>query len=231
MHYGARFYDPYINRFISADSIVPSPGNPQDLNRYSYVRNSPLNFSDPSGHCGGDIRTGESHCSGFNTLTVDSDLSGARVVSWDTPPPQPPPPSYLYATHEPIVDPWGNGILWFLGAISIGGGAVIGASGGQGGGYAGNMPPMQAALGAGPLGDGSDPSYVPLMDGTELPAEFPGYSRRMTGEWMDVNDLEPIHGSEGAGSDGWNVPRLMNEIANKGYDPNNSRFANIYVAV
>jgi hypothetical protein len=29
---------------------VPEPGNPQDLNRYSYVRNSPLRYSDPTGH-------------------------------------------------------------------------------------------------------------------------------------------------------------------------------------
>ena len=39
--YGARFYDPYLNRFISADTIVPSPGNPADLNRYSYGYNNP----------------------------------------------------------------------------------------------------------------------------------------------------------------------------------------------
>jgi RHS repeat-associated protein len=46
----ARFYDPYLNRFISADTIVPAPGNPQTLNRYSYSLNSPLNHTDPSGH-------------------------------------------------------------------------------------------------------------------------------------------------------------------------------------
>jgi len=48
--YHARFYDPYLNRFISADTIVPDPANPQDLNRYSYVRNSPLVYVDPTGH-------------------------------------------------------------------------------------------------------------------------------------------------------------------------------------
>jgi RHS repeat-associated protein len=52
--YHARFYDPYVGRFIQADSIVPSPGNPQHFNRYSYVLNNPLAFTDPSGHyeCG-----------------------------------------------------------------------------------------------------------------------------------------------------------------------------------
>ena len=39
------------NRWLSPDSIVPDPTNPQSFNRYSYVRNSPLNFTDPSGHC------------------------------------------------------------------------------------------------------------------------------------------------------------------------------------
>jgi len=48
--YNARYYDPLLGRFLSADSIVPSPANPQSLNRYSYVLNSPLRYMDPSGH-------------------------------------------------------------------------------------------------------------------------------------------------------------------------------------
>ena len=47
--YQARHYDPHLGRFISADTIVPDPGNPQDLNRYSYVRNNPLFYVDPTG--------------------------------------------------------------------------------------------------------------------------------------------------------------------------------------
>jgi hypothetical protein len=43
-------YWPAIGRFVSADTIVPGPGNPQALNRYSYVRNSPLMRVDPDGH-------------------------------------------------------------------------------------------------------------------------------------------------------------------------------------
>ena len=49
-YYGARYYDPWIGRFISADSIVPSPGNPQSLNRYTYANNNPILYTDPTGH-------------------------------------------------------------------------------------------------------------------------------------------------------------------------------------
>jgi RHS repeat-associated protein len=49
-YYGARYYDPEIGRFISADTIVSSPANPQSLNRYSYCLNNPLKYIDPSGH-------------------------------------------------------------------------------------------------------------------------------------------------------------------------------------
>jgi RHS repeat-associated protein len=47
--FNARFYDPAIGRFLSADSIVPGAGNPQAFNRYSFVLNRPLNLVDPSG--------------------------------------------------------------------------------------------------------------------------------------------------------------------------------------
>jgi len=48
----ARWYDPKTGRFVSADTMVPSPFNPQDLNIYVYVRNNPLFYVDPSGHQG-----------------------------------------------------------------------------------------------------------------------------------------------------------------------------------
>lgn len=50
--YNARYYDPSIGRFISADTLVPSFANPQAFNRYSYVYNNPLKYTDPSGHWG-----------------------------------------------------------------------------------------------------------------------------------------------------------------------------------
>ncbi len=48
--YGARHCWPFAGRFISPDTLVPSPGNPQALNRYAYVNNNPLRYKDPSGH-------------------------------------------------------------------------------------------------------------------------------------------------------------------------------------
>jgi RHS repeat-associated protein len=46
-YYNARYYDPTIGRFISADTVIPSPANP-------------LKYTDPSGHdieIGGRITT------------------------------------------------------------------------------------------------------------------------------------------------------------------------------
>ncbi len=66
--YHARYYDPAVGRFISADTIVPQPGNPQSLNRYSYVGNQPLIYIDPTGHaqvCGSDVDGG---CGGSDAL-------------------------------------------------------------------------------------------------------------------------------------------------------------------
>lgn len=45
----ARYYDPELGRFTSADTVVPSAMDPQSLNRYAYVWNSPTVLTDPSG--------------------------------------------------------------------------------------------------------------------------------------------------------------------------------------
>ena len=49
-HYNARFYSPKLGRFLSADTIVPNAANPQNLNRFSYVGNNPIRYTDPTGH-------------------------------------------------------------------------------------------------------------------------------------------------------------------------------------
>ena len=50
----ARYYLPQIGRFVSPDTMVPEPGNPQSYNRYSYAFNNPTNLIDLSGHSPGD---------------------------------------------------------------------------------------------------------------------------------------------------------------------------------
>jgi RHS repeat-associated protein len=50
MDYHARFYSSYLNRWIQPDDIIPDPVNPQDLDRYGYVRNNPIRYIDPTGH-------------------------------------------------------------------------------------------------------------------------------------------------------------------------------------
>ncbi|WP_444897186.1 RHS repeat-associated core domain-containing protein [Microbulbifer sp. SSSA005] len=50
IHMNGRIYDPMLGRFLQADPHVQSPGDTQMYNRYSYVRNNPLNASDPSGY-------------------------------------------------------------------------------------------------------------------------------------------------------------------------------------
>jgi RHS repeat-associated protein len=45
-----RIYDPQLGRFLSPDPFVTSPENPQNYNRYSYVLNNPLKYTDPSGY-------------------------------------------------------------------------------------------------------------------------------------------------------------------------------------
>jgi hypothetical protein len=45
-----RVYDPLIGRFMSADPFIQSPQNLQSHNRYAYVLNNPLAYTDPSGY-------------------------------------------------------------------------------------------------------------------------------------------------------------------------------------
>jgi RHS repeat-associated protein len=49
VHLNGRVYDPTFGRMTSADPTVPDPLDPQAFNRYSYVGNDPLTFTDPSG--------------------------------------------------------------------------------------------------------------------------------------------------------------------------------------
>ena len=50
INYNARLYDPTLGIMLQADTIIPDGPVTQSMNRYSYVFNNPLSYTDPSGH-------------------------------------------------------------------------------------------------------------------------------------------------------------------------------------
>lgn len=48
-HMNGRVQDAILGRFLSADPHIPDPTNAQGYNRYSYVLNNPVSFTDPTG--------------------------------------------------------------------------------------------------------------------------------------------------------------------------------------
>ena len=47
-----RMYDPALGRFLSPDPLLQNPSSTQGHNRYSYVLNNPLIYTDPTGYDG-----------------------------------------------------------------------------------------------------------------------------------------------------------------------------------
>ncbi|MCC4310608.1 FG-GAP-like repeat-containing protein [Alcanivorax marinus] len=50
IHMGGRIYDPTLGRFMSADPVVKGLQNTESYNRYSYVLNNPMSYTDPTGY-------------------------------------------------------------------------------------------------------------------------------------------------------------------------------------
>ncbi len=76
-NYNARLYDPGIRMFISPDSIVPYPYDPQSLNRYAYCLNNPIRYIDPSGHKSRRSRKnqGEYYGDPYNSRSVAASMA------------------------------------------------------------------------------------------------------------------------------------------------------------
>lgn len=107
-----RVYDPVLGRFIQPDPLIQAPENIQNYNRYSYVLNNPLKYTDPSGYAFGY----HSVYSGSGTSFMESQgmNSSFEMINTSTP----------GETSSPNVD------VSFL----IGGGNPNPAGGGSGGG-------------------------------------------------------------------------------------------------
>lgn len=69
----ARWYDPSIRRFVSQDSYSL-------LNRYSFVKGNPVNYSDPSGHLAAAQYLGLSTI-GMSSFTFVSDILGTGMMT------------------------------------------------------------------------------------------------------------------------------------------------------
>jgi RHS repeat-associated protein len=55
----ARYYDPAIGRFLSADPVGVSPRDVFGFNRYDYAKNNPILNNDPSGMCADHYENGK----------------------------------------------------------------------------------------------------------------------------------------------------------------------------
>lgn len=55
IHMNGRMYDPKLKRFLAPDNFIQDPSNTQNYNRYAYVLNNPLKYTDPSGELIGEL--------------------------------------------------------------------------------------------------------------------------------------------------------------------------------
>jgi RHS repeat-associated protein len=88
IYMNARYYLPEVGRFISADTIVPQPENPQSYNRYAYGFNNPVKYTDPSGHVaqcwtmdenGSNVSCDEWMIEAMTILGLEGGLDGAEL--------------------------------------------------------------------------------------------------------------------------------------------------------
>jgi len=80
IHMNGRVQDPLIGQMLSADPLIGDLMNPQSLNRYSYVMNNPLAFTDPTGfacQAGSDSDTGGCRPASRGELNRVKDLAQA----------------------------------------------------------------------------------------------------------------------------------------------------------
>jgi RHS repeat-associated protein len=63
-NFGARYDSSSMGRFMTPDPLGGRLVNPQTLNKYSYVANNPINFTDPTGlyMCADDAKDTKEHC-------------------------------------------------------------------------------------------------------------------------------------------------------------------------
>ncbi len=79
IHMNGRVYDAEIGRFLSPDPYVFQPMNTQGFNRYAYVQNNPMRYTDPSG---------------FDLVSLGVTITFHSALSWLIGGDDPPPPDF-----------------------------------------------------------------------------------------------------------------------------------------
>jgi RHS repeat-associated protein len=117
----ARTYASGLSRFSSPDPIAGSTSDPQSLNRYSYVRNMPVLFTDPFGTCPPTVQNRQPD----GSESAESGGGGPSASSEETADPEP-----------QNGQPCGGGNPWYYSVF--GGLDGWGGAGGLDGGYNGD---------------------------------------------------------------------------------------------
>ncbi len=105
-HMNGRVQDATTGRFISADPYIADPSSTQGYNRYSYVQNNPLSFSDPSG---------------FNAVPdgcLQSDVCRDTIIDWSEADGQNPCMTPLGGWLTPGACGYATGLMGWGGAVA-----------------------------------------------------------------------------------------------------------------
>ncbi|NOZ78703.1 MAG: hypothetical protein GXP48_05900, partial [Acidobacteria bacterium] len=78
----ARFYNPVIARFLSADVLGGNPHSPQSFNLFAYVRGNPVTYWDPWGMS--DNRYGIGGFRGTVTVTAPYPVVSYNPIGYFT---------------------------------------------------------------------------------------------------------------------------------------------------
>jgi RHS repeat-associated protein len=82
-NFGARYNASTMGRFMTPDPLGGSLANPQSLNKYTYVLNNPLRYTDPTGlYACADDKNG-SHCASKQDQAFEKTLAGLRGKDGD----------------------------------------------------------------------------------------------------------------------------------------------------
>lgn len=206
VYMGARYYDPQIGQFISADPYTAAPGNNYSITRYGYANGNPYKYNDPNGRIGFFALLGLFFAGG--TAAVHSDFANAPASE---------------AEHQSL------GIMDHIGALP----GLQGSKGMTGLKMAGDIKKVRTAeqiaadqaLAAGKTSGAASAFY---MDGklvaVAVSAEEVPHTRTMLGLLMGSRGARaPWHG-------GCSEIACLNKVMSQGIDPKGGVMRTVWIS-